>query len=118
MFSRTHLAIAAVSLVAAVTLSAPQANAETKNTVLRHGPWCGTPQVMPTVAQSPHTPYAAAARVVWLNRAGGTYTGSPNTNAATNAVSTGIFGSGSFTIPPMSSQFDWTALVACVKVHY
>lgn len=118
MFSRTHLTIAAVSLLSVVTLSAQRASAETKDTVLRHGPWCGTPQVMPTTYQSPSTPYSAAARVVWLNRAGGTYTGGPNTNSATNAVSSGIFGSRTFTVAPMSTQFDWNALVACVKVHY
>ena len=119
MFSRTHLTIAAVSLLSVATLSAQRASAETRDTVLRHGPWCGTPQVMPTTtAQAPLTPYSAAARVVWLNRAGGTYTGGPNTNSATNAVSSGIFGSRTFTVPPMSTQFDWNALVACVKVHY
>ncbi len=118
MFRHTHLTLAAVSLLAVVTLSTQAANAETNAALLRHGPWCGTPQVMPTVAQSPNTPYSAAARTVWLNRGGGTYVGSPNTNAATNAVSSGIFGNRTFTIAPMSNQFDWNALVTCVKVHY
>ncbi len=94
------------------------AHAETAATVTRHGDWCGTPQVMPTVAQSPNTPYSAAARVVWLNRQGGSFTVGSNTNSATNVVTSRIFSGGSFVIPPLSTNFNWTTIVACVKEQF
>ncbi|MBP9087989.1 MAG: hypothetical protein KBG15_17845 [Kofleriaceae bacterium] len=97
---------------------ASAAHAETNDTITPHGAWCGTPQVMPTVAQSPHTPYSAAARVIWLNRQGGSFTVGSNTNSATNVVSSRIFSSGSFVIAPLSNNFNWNTVVACVKEQY
>ncbi len=122
MFGRTHLTIAAFSLTmtALTAHNLPSAAAQSTPLVLRGGHWCGTPQVMPTTYQAPPapSPFLAAQRVIWLNRAGGTYSGGPNTNSATNTVSSGIFGSGTFTVAPMSNRFDWPTLVACVKEHY
>ncbi len=92
--------------------------AEPNPDVFAHGDWCGTPQIMPTVAQSPNTPYSAAARVVWLNRQGGSFTIGSNTNSATNVVTSRIFSGGAFVIPPLSNNFNWATVVACVKEQY
>lgn len=119
MFEFRTVALASVSLAAVL---APSTSAHAENLVNPvtggHEHWCDTPQVRATNYQAPTTPFAAGARVIWLNRMGGAFTKGSNTNSNTNVIGSWVNLPSSFTIPPMSSAFDWPLLVACVKEKY
>lgn len=83
---------------------------------------CGTPMVgSPSDALAPAIYRAAAQRVIYLNRFGGTYSlaAAPSnsaTNTANRVVSQG--GVSTATIAPMATTFNWATIVTCVKKHY
>jgi uncharacterized protein (TIGR03382 family) len=96
----------------------------------RDGGWvrtassCGTPMVgvpldaarAPLVLPEPGGP----PQVVYLNKAGGEYTGSSLTSSANNSALTNIIPFGvTATIPPLDEEyFDWAVISACIRAHY
>lgn len=125
LFAKERLVKQFVFLTAAVTaatlLPTPATAAPVSSFRTTHR--CGTPQVpvaTPTPDAAPPVVYAATPRTIYLNRNGGTYqAGNVATSAATNAVNQNIIGSsGTFTIAPLGTGFNWTTIAACVREHF
>jgi hypothetical protein len=91
---------------------------------------CGTQDLMPmlppadadVVAARTGTASAAPGdpKIVFLNKNGGTYSGSSQTSAANNTALENIIMFGvEVTIPPLDeTTFDWTQISACVRAHF
>jgi len=117
-------ALAAATLVPAGVSAAPS-DAPTSgptSSSFRTTHRCGTPQIrgVATEASVPSFLAAGAQRTIYLNRNGGTYQfTNAATNSATNVSNSNIIGhSGTATIAPLGTGFNWPMIVACVTEDY
>ncbi len=90
---------------------------------IRPADGCGTHQVNRAGTVQQHQRAAGSQRTVYLNRNGGTYQigGGGATNAGTNVASSSVSADGrgrTAVIPPLAAGFNWSAIAACVRVHY
>lgn len=99
------------------------AHAEITGSEFRRSHTCGTHQIPKTDAPIAVPTGPQPERVIYLNRNGATYqTVNGATNSATNAISTSVHAQRApgrtVTIPPLSNDFNWTAVAACVTELY